>query len=236
MTRTCSPVDCLAVNQTLRDGETLVSASGITEEGFFSPGNSTRRYLGIWYRNVSPFTGVWVANRNIPLENKSGVLKLNEKGILVLLNATNSTIWLSNKSNTAVNDPVVQPLDLGNLIVKTGQDSFLWQSFGHPCDTFVPGMKLGRNLETGLETYVSSWRSADDAAEGEYTVKIDLRGYPQAVMLEESVIKIGTGPRNGVSWAGYPGPIPKTSQIFVFNEKEVHYELELLDRLVFRFL
>ncbi|KAG4968095.1 hypothetical protein JHK87_033746 [Glycine soja] len=48
----------LAVSQSIRDGETLVLAGGITKVGFFSPGNSTRRYLGIWYTNVYPSTVV----------------------------------------------------------------------------------------------------------------------------------------------------------------------------------
>ena len=29
-------------------------------------------------------------------------------------------------------------------------------------------MKLGRNLVTGLERFVTSWKSADDPAEGEF--------------------------------------------------------------------
>jgi len=102
MISTSTSVDSLAVDQLIRDGETLVSASGITEVGFLSPGDSKRRYLGIWYRNISPLTVVWVANRNTPLQNTSGVLKLNQKGFLVLLNATNSAIWSSNISSTAL--------------------------------------------------------------------------------------------------------------------------------------
>ncbi|XP_021831808.1 G-type lectin S-receptor-like serine/threonine-protein kinase At4g27290 [Prunus avium] len=72
----------------MRDGETLVSAGGSFQLGFFSPGTSKGRYLGIWY-SVDTETVVWVANRETPLGDSSGVLKVTEQGVLVLLNSTN---------------------------------------------------------------------------------------------------------------------------------------------------
>ncbi|RDY02158.1 G-type lectin S-receptor-like serine/threonine-protein kinase, partial [Mucuna pruriens] len=237
MVRTSTSLDSLAVSQSFRDGETLVSAGGIIEVGFFGPENSTKRYLGIWYTNVSPCTVVWVANRNTPLENKSGVLKLNEKGILVLLNATNSIIWSSNMSSNAVNNPTAYLLDSGNFVVKNGQetnkDSFLWQSFDYPGDTLMPGMKLGWNLETDLERSLSSWISDEDPADGEYTTKIKLTGYPQIMTFKGADIKRRSGSWNGLSTVGNPGPTHESSQKFVNNEKEVYYEYDLVVRSVF---
>ncbi|KAG4980559.1 hypothetical protein JHK82_033801 [Glycine max] len=232
---TCTSLHSLEVNQSIRDGETLVSARGITEVGFFSPGNSTRRYLGIWYTNVSPFTVVWVANRNTPLENKSGVLKLNEKGVLMIFDAANSTIWSSSIPSKARNNPIAHLLDSANFVVKNGREtnSVLWQSFDYPSDTLIPGMKIGGNLETGEERLITSWKSADDPAVGEYTTKIDLRGYPQYVVLKGSEIMVRAGPWNGESWVGYPLQTPNTSQTFWFNGKEGYSEIQLLDRSVF---
>ncbi|KAG4975014.1 hypothetical protein JHK87_031835 [Glycine soja] len=181
---------------------TLVSAGVITEMGFFSPGNSTRRYLAIWYTNASSYTVVWVANRNTPLQNNSGVLKLNEKGIRELLSATNGAIWSSNISGKAVNNPVAYLLDLGNFVVKSGHDtnknSFLWQSFDYPTDTLMSGMKLEWNIETGLERSLTSWKSVEDPAEGEYASKIELRGYPQLVRFKGPDIKTRIGSWNGL--------------------------------------
>ncbi|KAG4968093.1 hypothetical protein JHK87_033744 [Glycine soja] len=240
LNRTCTSLHSLAVNQSIRDAEneTLVSAGGIIEVGFFSPGKSTRRYLGIWFKNVNPLKVVWVANRNAPLEKNSGVLKLDEKGILVLLNHKNSTIWSSNISSKAGNNPIAHPLDSGNFVVKDGQqpgkDAILWQSFDYPGDTHTPGMKFGWSF--GLERSISSWKSVDDPAEGEYVVKMDLRGYPQVIMFKGSKIKVRVGPWNGLSLVGYPVEIPYCSQKFVYNEKEVYYEYNLLHSLDFSLL
>ncbi|RDY03958.1 G-type lectin S-receptor-like serine/threonine-protein kinase, partial [Mucuna pruriens] len=239
MSRTSTSVDHLAVSQSIRDGETLVSAGGIVEVGFFSPGNPTIRYLGIWYTNVSPLTVVWVANRNTPLVNKSGVLKLNEKGILVLLNATNNTIWSSNISTKAVSSPIAHLLDSGNFVVKNGHetnlDSLLWQSFDYPGDTLIPGMKIGWNLETGVETSLSSWKRVDDPAEGEYAIKMDIRGYPQLLLLQGPDIEWRVGSWNGFSIVGYPLPASKLLQKFVFNKKEVYCEFEFLEGSLYKF-
>ncbi|GMN65510.1 hypothetical protein TIFTF001_034583 [Ficus carica] len=38
----------------------------------------------------------------------------------------------------------------------------MWQSFDHPSDTLLFGMKLGWDLNTGFERYLTSWKSADD--------------------------------------------------------------------------
>uniref|UniRef100_A0A7N2LK54 Bulb-type lectin domain-containing protein n=1 Tax=Quercus lobata TaxID=97700 RepID=A0A7N2LK54_QUELO len=64
--------DSITQSQTVNEGRTLVSAGGSFELGFFSPGNSTNRYLGIWYKNIPVTTVVWVANRSIPIKDLSG--------------------------------------------------------------------------------------------------------------------------------------------------------------------
>ena len=161
--------DIVTPTQSLRDGDTLVSASGLFQLGFFSTGNSNHRYVGIWY-TVSSEKSVWVANRDAPLSDHAGVLTVADDGFLVLRNSTNGTVWSSNTSSTPQN-PVAQLLDTGNLVVKDGNnddpEKFLWQSFDYPCDTLLPEMKLGWNLVTGLERFLSSWKSTDDPAQGE---------------------------------------------------------------------
>ncbi|KAL1293152.1 hypothetical protein AAHE18_19G051600 [Arachis hypogaea] len=241
----------LRMSEYIRDGETLVSAGGSFEVGFFSPGASTRRYLGLWYRDASRNntildtsgnpTVVWVANRERPLHNKSGVLQFNKMGILQLLDETNNTVWSSNISSKSWSNSIAQILDSGNLVVTNGKNiynsSFLWQSFDYPCDTLMPGMKIGWNFVTGQEKYVSSWKSEEDPAVGEYTIKIDPRGYPQIMVMKGSLISFRGGSWNGLYFTGSPSQNTQTFRSnFVLNGKEVYYEFEMLDTSIFTVL
>ncbi|EOY12713.1 Serine/threonine kinases,protein kinases,ATP binding,sugar binding,kinases,carbohydrate binding, putative [Theobroma cacao] len=232
----------LNTTQLIRDGETIVSVGGKFELGFFSPGSSTHRYLGIWYRNIPVQTVVWVANREVPLKDLSGVLKLTDQGILVLLNFYRSTVWSSNSSRPA-RSPVAQLLNSGNLIVKekneNNPESYLWQSFDYPCDTFLQGMKLGRNLITGLDRYLSSWKSPNDPSNGNFTYRYEVGGFPEFVLREGSVVRFRPGPWNGLRFSGTPELKPNSLFTFgvVFNEKEVYFSYKLrndsiLSRLV----
>ncbi|KOM49377.1 hypothetical protein LR48_Vigan08g020400 [Vigna angularis] len=64
-------------------------------------------------------------------------------------------------------------LDSGNLILlKTSNKQILWQSFDHPTDTLLPGMKLGH--DKGNTWSLQSWRSADDPAPGAFSLEYDL--------------------------------------------------------------
>ncbi|RZB75857.1 G-type lectin S-receptor-like serine/threonine-protein kinase [Glycine soja] len=232
-------MDSLSPSQSIRDGETLVSDEETFEVGFFSPGTSTRRYLGIWYRNVSPLTVVWVANRENALQNKLGVMKLDENGVIVILSGNNSKIWWSSStSSKVVKNPIAQLLDYGNLVVRDerdiNEDKFLWQSFDNPCDKFLPGMKIGWNLVTGLDRIISSWKNEDDPAKGEYSFKLDLKGYPQLFGYKGNVIRFRVGSWNGQALVGYPiRPVTQYVHELVFNEKEVYYEYKILDRSIF---
>ncbi|KAL1325445.1 hypothetical protein AAHE18_13G161600 [Arachis hypogaea] len=228
------------MSECIRDGgETLLSADASFELGFFSPGTSTNRYLGVWYTDVSgKQTVVWVANRETPLHNKSGILMLNEMGILQLRTGANATIlWSSKVSDEAFNlsNSTAELFDSGNLVVKSGQDegSFLWQSFDYPCDTLMPGMKLG--LKSGIDRYLSSWKSTDDPAVGEYSIKIDRKGYPQLVQMKGSFINAREGSWNGIYFTGYPNLQQSIfKREFVFSDREVYYEFDILDRSIFK--
>ncbi|MED6202017.1 hypothetical protein PIB30_101191 [Stylosanthes scabra] len=229
--RNSTSLDNITPLQSITDGETLISSGGTFELGFYSPGNSKGRYLGIWNHNISPKVVVWVANREKPLNNTSGVLKVTGKGLLLVLvnGSTNSNIvWSSNTSRKVEgkwNNPVAQLLESGNLVVKDehNDDHFLWQSFDYPRDTLVPGMKLGWDLVTGLERTLTSSKSIDDPGRGDYTLRIDLHGDPQVFLMNGNTITIRVGPWNGLMFSGatlYLRYAQYTSQ-FVFNEEEV---------------
>lgn len=198
--------------------------------GFFSSDNSRTWFLGIWYKKVSTRTVIWIANRDTPLSDTSStVLKFNEKGILSLMNNTNSTLWSANSSRTTQN-PVAQLLESGNLVVvgENGDDpdNYPWQSFDHPTDTFMAGMKLGVNLVTGVNRVISN---------GKYAFRVDPHGFPQAFLEKDSVKQFRSGPWNGVSFSGTPGLKPNNiyKYDFVFNKEEVYYIYWLIDSSVY---
>ncbi|GLU23481.1 hypothetical protein SLE2022_394810 [Rubroshorea leprosula] len=224
--------DSIGPDQSIRDNDTLVSAGGAFEVGFFSPGNSKSRYLGIWYKNVSPRTVVWVANREAPLNNHFGVLNVTHEGTLVLLDERNSRVWSSNKSRTAQN-PVLQLLDSGNLVVKDGNDTdsekALWQSFDYPCDTLLPGMKLGKNFVTGQVRSLSTWKSPNNPSPGQFSASIDPQGFPQLVVREGHVMHFRVGSWNGLRFTGSPElqGVSLFKYEFQLTKNEVYYEWEL---------
>jgi len=183
----------------------IVSAGGTYELGFFSPGKSRNRYLGIWYGKISVQTAVWVANRETPLNDSSGVVRLTNQGLLVLLNRSGSIIWSSNTSTPARN-PVAQLLDTGNLVLKeegdNNMENSLWQSFDYPGNTLILGMKVGRNIKTGMDWYVTSWKSPDDPSRGNITGILVPEEYPELLLLEDSKPKHRAGPWNGLQFSG----------------------------------
>ncbi|KAK2975339.1 hypothetical protein RJ640_009693 [Escallonia rubra] len=180
------------------------------------------------------------ANKKTPLTDISGELKLiSDPGILVLANHSGNIIWSTNTSRPAQGPVLVaQLLDTGNLVVKDtrpGDGNFLWQSFDYPSDTLLPGMKLGKNFETGLESYLSSWKSNDDPSPGDFTYHCDPSGYPQNVIRKGSVEQYRTGPWNGVRFSAAPN-FTSNNIIYkyrlVFNDKEVYYTYDLLNNTV----
>ncbi|KAF5794653.1 putative protein kinase RLK-Pelle-DLSV family [Helianthus annuus] len=238
----CATLDTISTNQVFRDGDTIVSHDNMFELGFFSPGRSKNRYLGIWYKKISTGTVVWVANRETPITDDSGRLKLSRQGDLLIRSGDNTIIWSSNSTiSTISNNPVVvvQLLDTGNLIVwdrSTKNERVIWQSFDHPGNTFLPGMKFGKDLETGRERVIIPWKSADDPSPGEYLHWLDTNGYPQMFVRKGSVIRWRYGPWNGRNFQALrmKNPNPIYSVQFVFNEKEIYFKYELKTSVVQR--
>ncbi|CAN4092217.1 unnamed protein product [Withania somnifera] len=229
----------ISTNQFIVDGETIVSSGGTFELGFFSPGGSSKRYIGIWYKQILSHvqTVVWVANREKPLTNTSSVvLKVNKPGILAILNDKNETIWSTNTSRS-VQNPIAVLLDSGNLVVKDANDDnpddFLWQSFNFPTDTHLPDMKLGKNFKTGTEVYLSSWKNDNDPAPGEFTRNVDPTGYPQLLTKRGTSVSARIGPWNGLRWSGSPIPLLECCHFqFIFNKEEAYYSYSLINSSV----
>nr|AJP61126.1 SRKp [Arabidopsis halleri] len=196
---------------TIASNQTIVSLGDDFELGFFRPAASLREgdrwYLGIWYKTISVRTYVWVANRDHPISSSDGTLKIS--GInLVLLNQSNITVWSTNLTG-AVRSPVVaELLPNGNFVLRNsktnGHDVFMWQSFDNPTDTLLPHMKLGLDLKTGNNRFLTSWKNAYDPSSGYLSYKLEMQGLPEFLMLRGGGPVFRSGPWDGFRFSGIP--------------------------------
>ncbi|PKI33057.1 hypothetical protein CRG98_046552 [Punica granatum] len=186
----CASMDQPNPSQPMNEGDTLISAGGKFQLGFFSTDNSriqlgffsmdnTRdRYLGIWFYNIPSRTIVWVANRDKPLDGSPGLLKI-EHGNLVIQDNSGKVIWLSNILNLSSSSINTKLMDFGNLVlIYDNSESYLWQSFDHPSDTMLAGMKIGWDFKFRMEQQLTSWKSALDPFSRQFSYRMDSHGLP----------------------------------------------------------
>ncbi|KAG8635296.1 hypothetical protein MANES_16G018720v8 [Manihot esculenta] len=214
--------DTITINQTLREGDLLVSKQNKFALGFFSPGNSSYRYLGIWFYKISLQTDtvVWVANRDKAINGSAGFLSINQYGNLVLYGNRDEKlpIWSTNVSVDLANTCVAQLFDSGNFVLIQGSRKIIvWQSFDHPTNTLLPGMRLGLDKRTGLNRFLTSWKSTDDPGIGDYSLKLNPVGSPVFFLYD------GSKPY----WRGTPWPCRRPPDIYnysyVNSEEEISY-------------
>ncbi|CAL5344763.1 unnamed protein product [Camellia sinensis] len=227
--------DMLNQYQQINDSGALVSARGDFKLGFFNTSNSRRRYLGIWYNNIPVQTIVWVANRDRPLNDSSGSLRIGDDGNLILLDSGGIVAWSTGIQNISSKPTVAQLLDSGNLVLKSenggNTESYIWQSFDHPSDTQIAGMKLGWDLKVGLDRYLTSWKSADDPSSGDFSYGFNRDGLPQGVLRKGSVKKYRTGIWNGLQFNGAGLKNAIFNANFIDNSDEVYFEFDLYQQL-----
>ncbi|XP_016479064.2 G-type lectin S-receptor-like serine/threonine-protein kinase At4g27290 [Nicotiana tabacum] len=226
--------DTIPVDQPLTDGNTIISSGGKFELGFFSPGTSRKRYIGIWFSKVSVQTVVWVANGDSPLNDRDGMLNFTRQGILTLFNGSGHVIWSSNATRRVKNSKA-QLLDSGNLVVRDATVNYLWQSFDYPSDTSLPGMKVGIDLKTGFHRSLWSWKSTNDPSRGEFTWTFDPRGFPQPFIMNGSTERHRFGPWNGRGFASAPSrlPSPGYKYIYVSDPEKISIMYQLTDSSIF---
>ncbi|XP_054784064.1 G-type lectin S-receptor-like serine/threonine-protein kinase At4g03230 isoform X2 [Prosopis cineraria] len=195
----CLPPPCLA-GDTLKMGgrlldsendySNLISDREHFELGFFSPPGSKNRYLGIWYHGKEPQTVVWVANRDNPIpDSTSGIFQISQDGNLTVLDTDGKPYWSYRPEQiSSLANLTVKLMDTGNLLL--GDDQLqvtYWQSFEHPTDTFLVGMRMYKDL------VLTSWRATNDPGTGKFSFAMGKTG--------ESLYSIYTN-QTQLYWAG----------------------------------
>ncbi|KAK9133699.1 hypothetical protein Scep_013227 [Stephania cephalantha] len=215
-----SAADTMLAGQSLTANQTLVSKGGKFELGFFTPGNSQKYYVGIWFKKVATIqkkkTIVWVANRNKPIttnDSSSSELKLLENGHLVLLVSTKSnyssrvSVWSTDSTTSkTMNDSSVKAVlsKAGNLVLTSSSNgNIIWQSFDHLTHAYIPGAKFGYNNVTKKSHKISAWKNSEDPSEGIYSTEL---GHSRSIDFtwNHSLLYYTSGVWNGRHFSDFP--------------------------------
>ncbi|TMW96467.1 hypothetical protein EJD97_007316 [Solanum chilense] len=221
ITGLCSEVDNITSTQSLRDPGILSSPGGVFKLGFFSPQNSTNRYVGIWY-NFSVTTVIWVANRGKPLRDYSGVVKISRGGNIVITNGEEEILWSSNGSTSQVNSNGLLQ-DSGNFVLVDHRDNMttIWQRFEHPSDSTIPRMRISENTRTGEMVEARSWRSPSDPNIVDFSLRMNAGVFSQVYIWKGRRLYWHTGLWNGQIFIGVQNMYSVVSDGFeVVNDRE----------------
>jgi hypothetical protein len=229
--------DTLSAGQSLSysKNETIVSQRSNFELGFFSPGSSSKFYLGIWYKNLDQKNPVWVANRENPLSDPSSLrLNLSQDGLLLFGSSSNIPFFFTYSTFSGSNLTEAVLLDDGNFVLRDISNSSIifWESFDHPTDTWLPGAKLGIDKVTGKPKQLISWKNKDDPAPGVFSFQLDPNGSSQLLLeWNRSQIYWTTGVWNSKIFVFVPEMSANYiyNISFVSNENERYFTYSLYD-------
>ncbi|XP_027082476.2 receptor-like serine/threonine-protein kinase SD1-8 [Coffea arabica] len=178
--------DTIRPTKVMGENETLVSAGGVFELGFFEDATSGNRFMGTWLKNDVNKKALWVANRDNPmLSDPSATLQIRDDGNLILLDRRQSPIIVNSGMIARSDNTSATLLDSGNLFLRQG-DQVVWQSFDYPTDTFLPGMKIGEfglTAEVPRNQSLVSWVNPENPLRGAFTLGVQSVDHKAATKL-----------------------------------------------------
>uniref|UniRef100_A0A1S4A9E0 G-type lectin S-receptor-like serine/threonine-protein kinase CES101 n=1 Tax=Nicotiana tabacum TaxID=4097 RepID=A0A1S4A9E0_TOBAC len=194
-------LSCVAAITSMKPGDELNHSQLLESEGgkfnlgFFSIPKTNESYLGIWYAGDPRDKKLWVANRNTPILNNSGLLTIDSTGILKITSGGKTVVNIAPPLLTG--SLIARLEDSGNFVLQDEtRNSTLWQSFDHPTDSLLPGMKLGYNLTTKQNWTLTSWLNIYTPASGAFTLSLEsVQDAFQLVML-----KFGKMSKSHIGW------------------------------------
>ncbi|KAL4308691.1 hypothetical protein GQ457_01G043830 [Hibiscus cannabinus] len=194
-----------AATNTLNHGDKLnLSDSLVSQNGAFSlgfqrldygrtwDGKEFGYYLAMYYTSLSD--SIWLANRDDPIADDSGVLAVDDTGLRINHTGGNPIQLFSLQSTSITissSDMKLVLQDSGNLVlqgtdIENGENVVLWQSFDHPTSTLLPEpMRLG--FSHGRRMSLTSWLTDSIPASGSFTLEWDPVGNLLVVRLRERV-------------------------------------------------
>ncbi|GJS82096.1 G-type lectin S-receptor-like serine/threonine-protein kinase [Tanacetum coccineum] len=156
----------------------LLSPNSTFTLGFFTIPATNYTYLGIWYTNDAESRRVWVANPSIPILSNSSFLMINpDNGKLIIATRETTLVNISDNLAGSSTNLTTTLEDNGNFVLKSEtSDQTFWQSFDHPTNVLLPGMKLGSDLETGKTWNLTSRLSDEILDSGAFSLSWEPNG------------------------------------------------------------
>lgn len=150
------------------------SLTPTTNSSWFSP---SRRFAFGFYEQTNGYavgisivgtkTAVWTANRNSPVVPSNAVLLLTSDGRLIV-QVGDREISVTDLSGQTIASASM--LDIGNFVLYDSDHNVIWESFGKPTNTLLPGQHLSAGQEL-----VASASEADDTL-GLFRLKMQYDG------------------------------------------------------------
>nr|GEW37805.1 G-type lectin S-receptor-like serine/threonine-protein kinase At1g67520 [Tanacetum cinerariifolium] len=173
-----SSVSTIKLGDQLNFTSQLLSPNSTFTLGFFTIPATSYAYLGIWYTNDAESRRVWVANPSIPIVSNSSFLMINpDNGKLIIATRETTLVNISdNLAGSSINLTATLE-DNGNFMLKREtSDQTIWQSFDHPTNVLLPGMKLGSDLVTGKTWNLTSRLSDEILDSGAFSLNWEPNG------------------------------------------------------------
>ncbi|OWM91335.1 hypothetical protein CDL15_Pgr000279 [Punica granatum] len=92
---------------------------------------------------------------------------------LKLIGRQNSTRRSTTNVSSQSDESFAVHLDNGNFaLIDARSGNYTWESFHVPCDTLLPGMKIGINTKAKDQRYLVSWKNAADPSHGDFAFRV----------------------------------------------------------------
>ncbi|KAH6820508.1 hypothetical protein C2S53_008781 [Perilla frutescens var. hirtella] len=171
-------IDTLKQGDSLNSSSQLDSPNGLFTLKFYDPQETNNSYIAVLFNRgeTAPvqIPAVWVGNREDPIPNNSTpLLTLGTRGELIITRRHGGDPIQLYGAGSPRSNVTATLLDTGNFVVKNiSSNEVLWQSYDHPTDTLLSGMKLG----SGANRSLSSWLTETNPAPGAFTLEWDMSG------------------------------------------------------------
>ncbi|TVU10322.1 hypothetical protein EJB05_43845, partial [Eragrostis curvula] len=109
----------------------------------------------------------------------------NSSNNLVLSDVNGHVLWTTSATTATGAEAVL--MNTGNLILRSPNGTVLWQSFDHPTDTLLPGMKMRRSNRTQGGSRLVSWSSPEDPSPGTFSFGGEAYPVPQGFIWNGSL-------------------------------------------------